>query len=94
MGLDQDPIREVDPDLVLIREVDSDHSLLMEQGVAEPMAEAAAMDTAMDMVVAEAAKQEEEEEKLGQVEVPLPPSVEVCFLRLLSAVGESMHRIP
>ena len=86
MGLDQDPIREVDPDLVHIREVDSDRSLLMEQEVAEPMAEVAVMDTATDMVVAEAAKQEEEEEKLGQVAV--------CFMRLLSAVGESMHRIP
>ena len=76
MGLDLGPILEVGPDLVRMREVvDSDHSLLKEQVVAETMAEAAIMDMAKDMAMAEPGaedtKQEEEGVKLR--EVPLPP---------------------
>ena len=76
----QGPVVEVGPGLVRMREVDSDHSLLM--------------GTAKDMAVAEDTKQEEEEDKLREVEVPLPPSVEVCFVRLLFATGEPMRLIP
>ena len=97
VGLDLGPNLEVGPDLVRMREVvDSDHSLLMEQVVAETMAEAAAMDMVKDMAMAEPGaedtKQEEEEVKLR--EVPFPPSVELCFVHLPSAVGEPTHWIP
>ena len=76
VGLDLGPILEVGPDLFRMREVvDSDHSLLKEQVVAETMAEAAVMDMAKGMAMAEPGaedtKQEEEGVKLR--EVPLPP---------------------
>ena len=96
--MDPDLVRmqEVDSDLFHMREVvDSDHSLLEKQVVAETMAEAAVMGMAKDMAmakpVAEATKQEEEEGKLR--EEPLPPSEELCFMHLPFAVGEPMHWI-
>ena len=68
VGLDLGPILEVGPDLVRMRVVvDSDHSLLKEQVVAETMAEAAVMDMAKGMAMAEPGaedtKQEEQEVK-------------------------------
>ena len=97
--MDPDLVRmqEVDSDLFHMREVvDSDHSLLKEQVVAETMAESVVMGMAKDMAmaepVAEATKQEEEEGKLR--EEPLPPSEELCFVHLPFAVGEPKHWIP